>query len=165
MADMKEFLQLFQQQMEEQRKQTEAFVTAITKGFGPFHSEGQFSRLSTQPRNYGRTTGRVFKPSWQPTLSQTTEWPRRTNMASQLSPAKDINELSIDDIAESMRTQFDPTRYIVRERFKYWSDMKRRPGESILELAARIPQDAVTCDFVSIKDPLDEAMRTRSCVP
>jgi hypothetical protein len=82
-------------------------------------------------------------------------------MASQQSPAKDINELSIDDIAESMRTQFDPTRYIVRERFKFWSDMKRRPGESILELAARIRQDAVTCDFVSIKDPLDEAMRTR----
>lgn len=39
--------------------------------------------------------------------------------------------------------------------------MKRRPGESILELAARIHHDAVTCDFVSIKNPLDEAMRTR----
>ena len=39
--------------------------------------------------------------------------------------------------------------------------MKRRPGESILELAARICQDAVTCDFVSIRVPLDEAMRTR----
>ncbi|KAL5487223.1 hypothetical protein EMCRGX_G019800 [Ephydatia muelleri] len=38
--------------------------------------------------------------------------------------------------------------------------MKRRPGKSILELATRIRQDAVTCDFVSIKDPLDEAMRT-----
>ncbi|KAL5488608.1 hypothetical protein EMCRGX_G017577 [Ephydatia muelleri] len=82
-------------------------------------------------------------------------------MASQQSPAKDINELSIDDIAEFMRSQFDPTRYIVRERFKFWSDLKRRPGESILELAARIRQDAVTCEFVSIKDPLDETMKTR----
>ena len=86
-----------------------------------------------------------------------------SNMASQQSPAKVINELSIDDIAEFMRSQFDPTRYIVRERFKFWSDLKRRPGESILELAARIRQDAVTCEFVSInyKDPLDEAMKTR----
>ena len=39
--------------------------------------------------------------------------------------------------------------------------MCRKPGESILELAARIRQDAVTCDFAAIKDPLDEAMRTR----
>ena len=49
----------------------------------------------------------------------------------------------------------------MRERFKFWSDLKRRPGESILELAARIRQDAVTCEFVSIKDPLDETMKTR----
>ena len=39
--------------------------------------------------------------------------------------------------------------------------MCRKPGESIQELAARIRQDAVTCDFAAIKDPLDEAMRTR----
>ena len=39
--------------------------------------------------------------------------------------------------------------------------MRRKPGETIQELAARIRQDAVTCDFPSIKDPLDEAMRTR----
>ena len=39
--------------------------------------------------------------------------------------------------------------------------MRRKPGETIQELAARIRQDAVTCDFPAIKDPLDEAMRTR----
>ena len=39
--------------------------------------------------------------------------------------------------------------------------MDRKPGETVNELAARIRQDAVTCDFPSIKDPLDEAMRTR----
>ena len=47
----------------------------------------------------------------------------------------------------------------VRERFKFWSDMKRKPGETITELASRIRQDAATCDF--IKDPLDEALRTK----
>jgi len=39
--------------------------------------------------------------------------------------------------------------------------MQRRPGESIQELAARIRQAAATCDFASIADPLDEALRTR----
>ena len=37
--------------------------------------------------------------------------------------------------------------------------MQRKPGESLQELAARIRQDAATCDFASIKDPQDEALR------
>ena len=60
-----------------------------------------------------------------------------------------------------MKTQFDPTRYIIRERYKFWTDLKRKLGENIPELAARIRQSAVTCDFASITDPLDEALRTR----
>ena len=60
-----------------------------------------------------------------------------------------------------MTDQFDPNHFVVRERFKFWSEMKRRPGETIQELAARIRQDASTCDFPSITDPLDEALRTR----
>ena len=39
--------------------------------------------------------------------------------------------------------------------------MQRKPGESIQELAARIRQDAITCDFSTIKDPQDEVMCTR----
>ena len=39
--------------------------------------------------------------------------------------------------------------------------MLRKPGETVQELAARIRQDAVACDFASIKDPLDEVLRTR----
>ena len=52
-------------------------------------------------------------------------------------------------------------QFVVRERFNFWSDMKRKPGETIPELACRIRQDAATCDFQSIKDPLDEALRTK----
>ena len=84
-----------------------------------------------------------------------------SNYASQLTPSKDINQLSITEIVDYMKTQFDPTRYIVRERYKFWSDLKRKPGETIPELAARIRQDAVTCDFTTITDPQDEALRTR----
>ena len=39
--------------------------------------------------------------------------------------------------------------------------MTRKPGETIHELAARICQDAVTCEFAAIKDRQDEALRTR----
>jgi len=60
-----------------------------------------------------------------------------------------------------MKVQFDPTRFVIRERFKFWITMQRRPGESIQELAVRIRQAAATCDFASIADPLDEALRTR----
>ena len=83
------------------------------------------------------------------------------NLASQQSPPKDINELTIDEITDFMKNQFDPARCIVRERFNFWSEMQLKPGETINELAARIRQDAETCDFPSTKDPLDEAMHTR----
>ena len=83
------------------------------------------------------------------------------NLASQQTPAKKINDLTMHNIISFMDDQFDPKRFIVRERFKLWSQMERKPGESIQELAARIRQDAATCSFSSIKNPQDEAMRTR----
>ena len=41
------------------------------------------------------------------------------------------------------------------------TNTERKPGEIVHELAARIRQEAATCDFASIQDPLDEAIRTR----
>ena len=82
-------------------------------------------------------------------------------LASQQTPPTDINDLAMDDIITLMDGQYDPKRFIVRERFRFWSGMERKPGETIQELAARIRQDAVRCDFSCICDPLDEAMRTR----
>ena len=84
-----------------------------------------------------------------------------SNLAAQQQPVKSIHELTMNDIQTFMAEQFDPKRFVVRERFKFWSDMKRKPGETIPELASRIRQDAATCDFQSIKDPLDEVLRTK----
>ena len=84
-----------------------------------------------------------------------------SNLAAQQQPVKSIHELTMNDIQTFMAEQFDPKRFVVRERFKFWSDMKRKPGETIPELASRIRQDAATCDFQSIKDSLDEALRTK----
>ena len=85
----------------------------------------------------------------------------QSNSASQQQPVKSIHELTMNDIQTFMAEQFDPKRFVVRERFKFWFDMKRKLGETILELASRIRQDAATCDFQSIKDPLNEALRTK----
>ena len=66
-----------------------------------------------------------------------------SNLASQQNPPKGVNELSLDQIEGFMKNQFNPMLYIARERFKFWSDMRRKPGETVQELAARIRQDAV----------------------
>ena len=39
--------------------------------------------------------------------------------------------------------------------------MQHKPEETVPELTARIWQEAAKCDFDAIKDPQDEAMRTR----
>lgn len=83
-----------------------------------------------------------------------------STLASQLNPAKNVNDLTIAEIKEFMETQYDAKRFIVRERYKFWSQPARKPGETVNELAARIRQKASTCDFPSITDALDEAMRT-----
>ena len=75
-----------------------------------------------------------------------------SNLAAQQQPVKSIHELTMNDIQTFMAEQFDPKRFVVR---------KRKPGETIPELASRIRQDAATCDFQSIKDPLDEALQTK----
>ena len=67
------------------------------------------------------------------------------NLAAQQTPPKDINKLTMLKIVDFMKEQFDPKVFIVRERFKFWSDMQRKPGETLQELAARIRQD---CDYL-----------------
>ena len=83
------------------------------------------------------------------------------NLATRQTPPKDINKLTMSEIVNFMKEQFDPKLAIVREHFKFWSDMQRKPGKTLQELAERIRQDEATCDFPSIEDPQDEALRQR----
>ena len=48
-----------------------------------------------------------------------------SNLAAQQSPAKGINVMSKDDIQKFMGERFDPRRFVVRERYKIWSDLKQ----------------------------------------
>ena len=173
-----------QHQIEESRKQMEALITAFTSmkdkrepeqptsishpiaipNFVPFDATTElwtdyWARFQTF---VGANSVPVGKQAQVFLTNQSrVNYKLLSNLASQQSSPKDINELTLDEIAEFMKGQFDPARYVVRERFKFWSAMDRKPGETVHELAARIRHDAVTCDFPSISDPLDEAMRTR----
>ena len=89
------------------------------------------------------------------TNQTTAVYKQLVNLAAQQTPSKDIIKLTMLEIVDFMKEQFDQKLFIVRERFKFWSDMQRKPGETLQELAARILQDAATCDFPSIKDPQD----------
>ena len=104
----------------------------------------------------GHRTAQVFL-----TNQTTAIYKQLSTLAAQMDPPTDIHTLRMGDIEQFMKEQFDPKRFIVRERFKFWSDMQRKPGETVQELAARIRQDAATCDFLSIKNPQDEALRQR----
>ena len=59
-----------------------------------------------------------------------------------------------------MESTFNPTTFLVRERYKFWSNCRRNPGETIHELATRIRQADATCNFASFRNPLDETLRT-----
>jgi len=67
-----------------------------------------------------------------------------SNLAAQEMPPKEINDLTMDQIVAYMKVQFDSNRFVIWERFKFWTTMQRRPGESIQELAERIRQAAAT---------------------
>ena len=74
---------------------------------------------------------------------------------------KEIENLTMEEIVAFMDEQYDSRKLIVQECFRFWSQMQHKPGETVPELAARIRQDAAKCDFDAIKNPQDEAMRTR----
>ena len=54
-------------------------------------------------------------------------------------PSRNVNELVIEQIVAHMESTFNPTTF-VRERYKFWTNCRRNPGETILELATRIRQ-------------------------
>ena len=180
MAKTAQLIQLLQQQLEAQKKQTEALAEAQQK-----QTEALIAVLTRETERLPIvpvTAIPSFVP-FDPTAELWTDYWARfltflgansvpnekraqvfltnqtrvtykllSNLASQQTPPTSVNDMGLEQIEAFMREQFDPTRYVVRERFKFWSEMRRKPGETIQELAARIRHDAVTCDFPRIKD-------------
>ena len=47
------------------------------------------------------------------------------NLAQQQTPPRDINSLSMAEMAAHMAEHFNPKRFVVRERFKFWTNTGR----------------------------------------
>ena len=166
-----DLVKLLRDQMEQQRQQMEMLMAMMTDKpavtntkFGEFDAATElwsdywarfqtFAKANSIPE---AKTAEIFL-----TNQSTVTYKLLKNLASQQTPPKDVNDLTMADITGHMSSQFDPKRFVVRERFKFWTNTQRKTGESVHQLAARIRQEAATCDFSAIKDPLDEAMRTR----
>jgi len=129
--------------------------STATPNFSAFDSTSELwqdylSRFSTFLKAHD--VPKTRKPQVFLTNQTATVYKLLANLAAQSSPPRRVNDLTMEEIEAFMTDQFDPNHFVVRERFKFWSEMKRRPGETIQELAARIRQDASTCDFPSITD-------------
>jgi len=160
-ADMKAMLQLLAKppQSGQVLPPATALVTT-TPTFSPFDFTSElwkdyWSRFLTFTRTHVVPDDRKVQVFL--TNQSSTVYKLLSNLAAQETPPREINDLTMDQIMAYMKVQFDPTRFVIWERFKFWTTMQRQHGESIQELAARIRQAAATCDFVSIADPLDEA--------
>ena len=154
MSKTAQLLELLQQQHKEQmtilQEQNKALVAALTTASRPKDS-GMIPKFT--PFN---TTEELWGDYWDRfcTFIQVHSIPEAkqaqvfltnqtsvlykliSSYASQLSPSKEVNQLTLKEIQVYMKEQFDPTIYVVRERYKFWSDMKRKPGETVHELAA-----------------------------
>ena len=102
----------------------------------------------------GKST-QVFLTSQSPTIFKLLD-----TLAERLTPPVRANDLSMKQIRGFMEEQFDPKQFAVQERYKLWTLKKRQPGESLNDLAARIRRAVATCDFASVKDWVDDTMRT-----
>ena len=84
------------------------------------------------------------------------------NLASQMPTPKDVNQLTLSEIENFIMDQFHPKRFLVN--YKCWTGNSLQKGETIQELAERTRQDAVTCDFPSASNHLNEALRFMCCI-
>ena len=157
-------LTVMQQQLDEQRKSAGTFASQKqTPPFPAFDSTAElwkdyllrFKTFVSANSVPGDKLALVFL------TNQTSDtYKLINNYALQQDTPTTADNMQFSDIAEFMSQHYDPTKFTVRERYKFWSSIKRKPGETPTELAARVRQMATTCDFPAIKNPLDEAMRT-----
>ena len=161
---IKAMTELFKTQSSMSSSSSNTTVTAAIPVFTAFDPSSElwkdyWARFETYAEANSIATSRlphVFLTNQSPVI-----YKLLSNLAQQQTPPKETKELSLETIRAYMEEQFHPKRFIVRERFKFWSGIGRHAGESVQELVSRIRQDAITCDFPSIKNPLDEALRTR----
>ena len=166
-AQMKQILQIVNRTADPATSAPAAETTSTSGAVPPFTSFDPSSELWPDYLSRFNTflAANAVPESRQPQIFLTNQtvtiYRQLSTLASQLLPPVDINKLTMAKISDFMKAEYDPKRFVVRERFKFWSDMSRKPGETLQELATRIRQDAATCDFSSITNSQDEALRQR----
>ena len=163
MADIAKFLEMFSQQMETLVRSIAANSTTIPN-FIPFEPTKELwndymSRFQTFIEANSIPPAKITQVFL--TNQSASIYKLLQTAASQRPVPCEVNKLDFSEIQAVMIQNFNPKRFIVRERFRFWTELKRQPGETIQELAAKIRTAASTCDFSSIEDTLDEALRTR----
>ena len=163
MADIAKFLEMFSQQMETLVRSIAANSTTIPN-FIPFEPTKELwndymSRFQTFIEANSIPPAKITQVFL--TNQSASIYKLLQTAASQRPVPCEVNKLDFSEIQAVMIQNFNPKRFIVRERFRFWTDLKRQPEETIQELASKIRTAASTCDFSSIEDTLDEALRTR----
>ena len=74
------------------------------------------------------------------------------------SKRKKITDQNWSTICSYMQDIFDVKKFVLSERWQFWKSVGRKGGETINQLADRARRLAATCDFRSIKDPLDASL-------
>jgi len=139
-------------------------TASATPTFAPFDSTSElwkdyWSRFLTFTRAHAVPDDRKAQVFLTNQLS--TVYQLLSNLAAQETPPREINDPTMEQIVAHMKVHNLIQPVSSSGNVKFRTAMQRRPGESIQELAARIRQAAVTCDFASIADPSDAALRTR----
>eukprot|EP00731_Ephydatia_muelleri_P014558 Em0008g278a len=152
MAETAEIVKMFQRQMEEQWKQTEALVNTTAKGmdhsvlYASIPSSSPFDSTSELWSDYWARFQTFVKANSIPAdkvaqvfLTNQTKvtYKLLSNMAVQQLPPKTIKELDIDAIAAYMRIQFDPTRVswnIITKKFRTIKAISSTPLQQSMKI-------------------------------
>jgi len=105
--------------------------STATPNFSRFDSMSELwqdylSRFSTFLKAHDVPESR--KPQVFLTNQTATVYKLLANLAAQSSPPRRVNDLTMEEIEAFMTDQFNPNRFVVRERFKFWSEMNADPA-------------------------------------
>ena len=165
--DKKQHREEVRRQMAQQKDEHEAQMAVMREAFSTRdrqNLEDSLSQAKTLPEfSAYDSTGELWSDYWdrfltfcnthsvpkikQPDIFLTSQsrvvYKLLSNLARQQQPSKHVYDLDLEEMVQFMGEHYSPKRFIVRDRFNYWSRMTRKPGESVQELAARIREEAV----------------------
>ena len=106
-------------------------TTSATLTFSPFDSTSELWIDYWSPF-LTFTRAHAFPDDRQAQVFLTNQWSTAyrllSNLAAQETLRREINDLTMEQIVAYMKVQFDPTRFVIQERFKFWTTCNVDPG-------------------------------------